>query len=384
MQTQYLTAKYKKLIEEGTSVWYTAQAYNAKGVAGPAIPVTDGTITYDYTAATRRTIQLAISDPTRALVPDLANDTLAPYGQKLKVWMSSAQLPNILMGHFYLDEIDADDAGTTFDFEIKGWDLSGKISQEALTAVYTIPSGEETGTAILALLNFVRPGMKFNFAPSKYVTPKTVLDVNQDPWAACVQLAQAASMDLFFDRNNVCVLRPYKDPTTIASSWKYSDDKKDGWGLMIDELTKTVVASNTVYNDVIVTGETTGTTDTYSGRAYDNNPGSKTYIHGPYGDVPVFFTSSIITSNAQAQELAEAKLTFFSGRASQITLLGPPNPAQDEEDVVRVNRVVDGVKDALFTTDKIAWALAAAGVNSTSGQNTGQQTQTLRAVIATS
>ncbi len=118
----------------------------------------------------------------------------------------------------------------------------------------------------------------------------------------------------------------------------------------------------------------------YTGRAQDLNPNSPTYINGPFGDVPVFFKSSILTSDAQANAIAASKLIFFSGRASQITMLGPANPAHDEEDVAHIRRAVDGI-DSLYTLDKIVFALAAAGVNATNGKNTGQQTCPWRKIV---
>lgn len=382
---QPTSAAYKKAVQEGSQMLITAQAVNARGVRGPMIPITDGTVTFDYTTATRRTCQLAISDPTRTLVPDLSNDTLAPYGQRISVWMGPTDKNlnpalQVLMGTFFIDEVDADDAGTTLDIELKGFDRSGILSQQALTKIYTIPAGTNAGAAIRTLLSSIDPTIKFKFSPVPYIMPKTILDVNQDPWAAVVQIAQACGMDLYFDRKDTCIIKPLLDPANVAQSWIYADDKKYGFGLMMDELTKTVVASNTIYNDVIVTGETTGSTSTYSGRAMDMNPRSPTYVKGPFRDRPVYFSSTIITSNAQAQALAEAKLRFFSGRASQLTLLGPPNPAQDEEDVVKVVRSKLKV-NSRYVVDKIEFALAPPGVNATSSTQSGQQTVTLRQII---
>jgi hypothetical protein len=382
---QPVSAQYKKLVQEGAQMLITAQAISATGVRGPMIPITDGSVIFDYTAATRRTCQLAISDPTRTLVPDLSNDTLAPYGQRIRVWMGPADKSlnanyQVLMGTFFIDEVDADDAGTTLDIELKGFDRSGILSQEALTSIYTIPAGTNAGSAIRTLLSKIDPTIKFKFANVPYIMPKTILDVNQDPWAACIQIAQACGMDLLFDRQDVCVIKPLLDPANVPQSWIYADDKRYNYGLMIDELTKTVVASNTIYNDVIVTGETTGSTKTYSGRWQDTNPKSPTYIHGPFRDRPVYFSSTIITSNAQAQALAEAKGKFFSGRASQLTLQGPPNPAQDEEDVVKVVRSKLKVNDR-YVVDKIEFDLAPAGVNTTKSSDEGQQTITLRKIL---
>ena len=380
MQVQYNTAAYRQSVIAGSQILITAQAVSATGVLGQLLPITDGTITYDFAASIRRTCQITITDPFRTLVPELSTDVIAPYGQRIKLWMGPVGSP-IPMGDFWIDEVDADDQGSSFDIQIKGFDRSGKIAREALTAVYKITLGTNIATAIHDLLYKIDSSITFNFATTTYTTPQTILDLNQDPWAACVQLANAGGMDLFFDRLGVCVLRPLVDPNTVASSWTYSDNNTNGMGNMISELTKVLVASNTIFNDVIVTGETTGTTTTYAGRAQDTDVSSPTYINGPFGDIPVFFKSSILTSNAQAQAIAQQKLIYFTGRAQQLSLIGPTNPVQDEEDVVTIVRSVLNI-NAKYVIDKITFALAPAGANTKKASSTGNQTVTMRKVIA--
>lgn len=379
MQKQYLTPSYLAGVKAGAQTYIRAQLFNASGVAGKMLEVTDGRVTYDYAGAIRKTCQLNISDPTRSLVPELATSAIAPYGQRVKIWMGVKD-SLVPMGVFFINEVDADDTGAMFSLSIKGYDQSGKIAKETLTSVYTINGGTNVAVAIQNLLLSREPKLKFNFSPTNYTTPKIILDLNQDCWAAALQMATTVGMDLFFDRNGICTLRPTPNPAKTAMSWIYSDQKSDNYGLMIDELQKIVVADGTVFNDVIVTGETTGTVDVYTGRAQDLNPNSPTYVNGPFGDVPVFFKSTILTSNAQAQSLADAKLRYFLGRADQLTLIGPPNPAQDEEDVVKVVRKALNI-NSLYTIDKIEFSLAPAGENSVSGVATGTQTLALRKVV---
>jgi len=380
MQTQFLTAPYKAAVMAGAQMFIKVQVFNANGVAGELLPVTDGSITYDYSAAVRKTCTLNISDPGRTLVPELASSIIAPYGQKIKVWMGPAD--NLVpMGVFYINEVDASDTGAMFGITIKGYDQSGKIAKETLTSVYIINGGTNVAVAIQNLLLSRDPKLKFNFSPTIYTTPKTILDLNQDCWAAALQMATTVGMDLFFDRNGVCTLRPTPNTKTATTSWIYSDKISDGYGLLIDQLQKIVIADGSVFNDVIVTGETSGTTAVYTGRAQDLNPNSPTYVNGPFGDIPVFFKSSILTSNAQAQQLASSKLLYFMGRADQITLMGPPNPAQDEEDVVKIVRGALSI-NAKYTIDKIEFTLAPAGENSTAGVATGSQVLSLRKVVS--
>lgn len=384
MQTQYLTPDYLASVQKGDVQQITAQVNDAHGTPGQMLEITDGTITIDYTAATRRTCTLTITDPTRVLVPAIASDTIAPYGQSLTVFFGPINNP-VQMGIFYIQEDDADDQGTQFEFTVKGYDRSGIISQEALTAVQTIAAGTNYAAAIQALLASRDPSLKFNFAPTSYVTPLITLDINQDPWAAALQMATAIGMDLFFDRGGTCVMRPTPDPANVAQSWIYSDSDM-GYGFMLDELQKNVVADGTVYNHVIVTAETSSTTDTYQAEAMDTNPASPTYVNGPFRDRPIFYKSSIVTSTAQAQALANAKLVYYLGRSDQVTLIGPPNPAQDEEDVVRISRSALSL-NSLYTIDKLQFAISPAGENTTqaggsSGSSgTGTQTLTCRGVI---
>ena len=387
MYTKALSLQYLNSVTKGDVIAIKGQLYSATGVPGEWLEITDGTITFDYTASTRRTASLTISDPTRSLVPVLATDKLAPYGQSMALYMGPDLdgQPLVPMGVYQIQSAEADDQGTQFEFTITGYDKSGKIAREALTQVYTIAAGTNYATAIKSLLQSRDSTIVFNFTFTGYTTPLIVLDVNQDPWAAALQMASAIGCDLYFDRTGICVMRPTPDPASVAQSWIYSDTNM-GYGMMLDELIKTVTADNTVYNNVIVSGEASGTTTTYSGNAFDGNPNSPTYVNGPFGDIPVFYKSSIVTSDAQAQALANAKLLYYLGRSDQMTIQGPPNPVQDEEDVVKVVRNVDGV-NGLYTIDKCEFTLAAAGENtkssgsSTGSSTSGQQTLTCRGVI---
>jgi hypothetical protein len=386
MQNQFLTAPFLAAVQRGEQMKILAVPLQANGAStGINLDVTDGTITFDYTAATRRTCTLTISDPTRSLIPELATDTLAPYGQSIKVYMGPISTNLVPMGVFNITEVDADDQGTIFTVTVNGADVSAKISREALTQVYNIAAGTNYATAIKTLIDSRFAGLTYNFASTTYTTPAIVLDVNQDPWAAALQMATSIGMDLFFDRNGVCTMRPTPDPTQVAPSWIYSDTNL-GYGIMMDELQKAVVADGTVYNNIIVSGETSDTTTTYSGNAYDSNPASPTYVNGPFGDIPIFYKSSILTSNAQAQSLANAKLIYYLGRSDQISVQGPPNPAQDEEDVVQVVRSALSI-NAYYTIDKCAFSIAPAGENTTQDggvtgtASSGQQTLTMRKVI---
>lgn len=96
------------------------------------------------------------------------------------------------------------------------------------------------------------------------------------------------------------------------------------------------------YNVVVVVDESTDGSVPFAPQiAYDDVPSSPTYTGGPFGQVPVFYSSPLLTTAAQAMAAARAILSRTTGLAAQLTLEGVVNPALDAGDVITV-RLPDG------------------------------------------
>jgi hypothetical protein len=97
-----------------------------------------------------------------------------------------------------------------------------------------------------------------------------------------------------------------------------------------------------VYNVVVATSSPTDGVAPVVGIAQDTDPYSPTRVGGPFGRVPRFYTSALISSQAQAAATAKALLDESLGRTSTIALTSMVNPALEVGD--RINVVLaDGV-----------------------------------------
>jgi len=351
------SSRYPAAIQQSSAMNAVAKVYTAgEGTELETLSIVTGSVTIDYTSINRRSCQLIISDPQRKLVPKSPTDILAPYGNEMVIKYgpiySDGSQELFSMGVFRIAEVDVDDAGNQVTITINAYDRSKQIQRQALTDIYTIAAGTNYGQAIQGLLSNRMPSLTFNMSPTSETTPLIVLDINQDPWQAASDMANAIGMDLFFDENGIVVMRPIPDPTTLASSWTYTD----GQNSMIIELKNTYTAKK-VYNHIIVTGETVSSkVAPVSASASDTNPNSPTYVNGPFGDIPLFIKSKIVTTTSQAQAMADRELAINLGQSNPISILGPANPAQDVQDVITATRLVDGV-NSNYTIDKVLFNL---------------------------
>ncbi len=354
---QNYSSKYAAAVRAGSSMQAYAQVFNSSGQLLETLSIVTGSVTIDYTATNRRSAQLTISDPTRTLLPKSSSDALAPYGNYIKILYGpiypDGSVELFPLGVFPIYEVDSDDTGTSVTITINCYDASKQIQRAALTDIYTINAGTNYASAIQGLLNNRMSNLRFNLTPTTETTPLIALDINQDPWQAALDMANAIGNDLFFDENGIVTMRPTPDPTKLVPSWTYADSA--GYSLM-SEL-RTTFTANKVYNDIIVTGETVSSKIApVSARAQDNNPLSPTYVKGAFGDIPMFIKSKIITTVAQAQAMANRQLAINLGMSRPVTILGPTNPAQDVQDVIQVIRSANGISGN-YTIDKIVFNL---------------------------
>lgn len=115
-----------------------------------------------------------------------------------------------------------------------------------------------------------------------------------------------------------------------------------------------------VYNAVIARGETSGTVAPVEGQAYDLDPSSPTRWDGPYGQVPMFYSSPLLTTVSQCNAAARTRLLKVRRKVRTVTVTAVPDPRLRLADVVWITSRRDGI-DGPAITDKITMPLAADG-----------------------
>ena len=130
-----------------------------------------------------------------------------------------------------------------------------------------------------------------------------------------------------------------------------------------------VVAADQTYNGVIVTGEGSGVGDAPPrGEAWDLNPASPTYVAGPFGSVPTFYSSPLITTTDQAAAVAASMLAQTLGKVEQLSWEQVTHPGLAPLDVVAVE-LPDGTTQT-FILDSLTVPLSATDVMSATARST--------------
>ncbi len=129
-----------------------------------------------------------------------------------------------------------------------------------------------------------------------------------------------------------------------------------------------VVAADQTYNGVIVTGESSANDTPPRGEAWDLNPASPTYLYGPFGAVPEFYSSPLITTQAQAETVAAAMLAGTLGKTEQLSWEQVVHPGLAPLDVVAV-QFADGSSSS-YVIDSLTVPLTVADIMSATARST--------------
>lgn len=314
--------------------------------------VVDGRADVDGNAATLRSMTGTIVDKSGELIPSFAGDKLTPYGTELHVWRGVV-LPSdtrelMPLGVYRISAVRAVDDGST-KLEITGHDRSRSIARNRFTVPYAVPSGAVGVTAIVDLIEDRLPGVPVLVATTSTQTlpagAGTGYEAESNPWDAVQKMAAAIGCRVRFNGDGVAVIEDEPDPLSLPVSWTYQEGPQSTL-LQVEKSLDDELG----YNGAVVDGEGTGAATPVHAEAWDTDPASPTYHLGPYGKVPVFLRSNLITTQAQADTAAAALLRRKAGATEQITFTSLPHPAHDAGDLVRVTRSTVKV-DELYVLD---------------------------------
>jgi hypothetical protein len=184
-----------------------------------------------------------------------------------------------------------------------------------------------------------------------------VYDISSNPWDAITTLASSLGCQAYFDAHGVLVIAPPPDLAALPSpEFTYIE----GHGCTMMSLSR-VFTDEPGYNGVIVTGESPGDElPPVRGEAWDMEPSSPTYRYGPYGQVPMFVTDQVVTSEDDATAMATSLLNAQLGFSSQLTITAGVNSAYEANDVIQVERSRSHVS-GLYVLDSFNVPLLATG-----------------------
>lgn len=348
--------RFLAAVRQSHEVVVKADLFIGDTFAQTIFPV-DGTVDMDSRRATRRNLRMQVVDEDGTLTPGQSGTTglLTPFGAELRVYRgirySDGSEEFAPLGVFVITEVTvSEDSGGT-RIEVAASDRSVIIDRNKFLDPFQIAAGVSVESAIAAILLNRWADVEIDLPTTGFTVNAIVLETGDEPWKKAVEIASASGYNLAFDADGVVRMRVTPDPLEDDAVQTY----EDGEAAVVTQLSRKFESARS-FNGVIVTVESTGISQPFRVLAWDDNPDSPTYRFGPYGQVPFFYTNEVITTQAQATQVAVNFLRRFIGQAEAIEWEQVVNPAHDCFDVIRIRR---GVLDYAVVLDRVTVPLGA-------------------------
>jgi hypothetical protein len=336
--TEWPPEPYRRAIRSTVAITYTVDASRAGvAVAGATgLRPTGGGVTDTSRPGVRRTLNLELAGGT-----DLY-ELLAPTGTMLTVTANvvytSRQAQAVPMGVF---DVDADTLSEgNGAVSLTAPDKWARIQR----AQFLKPQASSRGALVVDQITALIRGA-LGASETVNVTATSTATVGALTWdrdraEAINQLAKQIGAWVYFDREGTATVA---DLPVIGMSADWLIDASAS-GVLI-ELDREQSRAD-AYNVVVVDSSAASGAKFTPQMAWDSDPASPTYAGtnpltnpssaGPFGIVPYFYSSPILTSGTMALRAARTTLARVVGLASQVSLTAVPNPAIDAGQVIDV------------------------------------------------
>ena len=332
-------------------------------------------------------------------LPTAPSSPLSPFGSEVAVAISViapdlGQVGNgqngwVPLGIYTIGTSVVSDTNIDLTTQLELYDRSWSLAQWSLLQNYNVPAaGGSLQAEVVALLTYVwnnnGPGAQGQPVPSwlanpnfqgssSWTCPPGTYNQGQDPWQACLDMAQSAGQELFFDINGILTAKPIPGSpaggtlNSLPVVWGFNPAEVSAVGTVAHGLSGTpfttpagmtlTMTRDGIYNDFFVSAtganNITGSSTPVMAEAADTNSASPTWIGGPMGDVPYFVYDNQITTQAQGLSEAQYDLAVSIASAFQISVLTPPNPLFDIDDVCTATNPRLGLNLQKFIVDTI-------------------------------
>lgn len=299
---------------------------------GLAILIEGGDVAFDASANVFANASLTTDGAE--LWPRHSSDPLAPYGtHELFLRRGIATGPDpywSALGYFRLDVVGQDRAARG-PITLTCPDRMQAIIDARFLGPRQIKAGRVVGEVIRELVNEVLPLAEVVFADVfEFATIARTIIVEEDRYQAIRDIVRAGGQIMFWDGAGRLQIRPAPD-ATAAPLWELAAGEN---GVLIDA--SRTLSRQGVRNIVVARGEGADMSEPVQSIAADMSPSSPTYVHGPFGPVPRFYSSPLISTEEQAFKAAAALLGNSLGMAFDVGLTAVCNPAVRPWDCVRV------------------------------------------------
>lgn len=325
---------------------------------GVDVPVRSGTVELDATADVFATLDLEIPgvDPAtgRPWFPRRSVDPLAPYGAELFVRVGVDLGDRTLwstLGYFRIDDLDQPDAPDG-PIRIAGSDRMAGVIDARLVEPMEFGRSATYAQVVTALVQDAHPLALVVFDDdSGGRTIGRQLIVEEDRYEALRDLAESLGKLVWWDGEGI--LRVADAPDATVPVWHVRAGRH---GVLVSAQRR--VTRQGIYNAVVAQGEATSGTPARA-VVVDDGPRSPTRWGGPFGKVPRFYSSPLLTTQGQARAAAASILRRSLGMPYSVSLGAVTNPALRPHDPIRVT-LRDGSRD-LHIVDTMSIPLTAGG-----------------------
>jgi hypothetical protein len=291
------------------------------------LPVSEGSITTDRSARSRRSGTVTVADPTlMALLSPFSTELVIKTG----IVYADKSEELVPMGRFVITSVSgAVETGlipvvTLLDRAERVFELGpGTLNY----------SGSDVFSSVASMVGAPNPAWS-PLAIDPTLVNRTIAaaqsDAGTDRWQLASSLATSITAEVYFDRSGTPTLSPitYVTPQTASGVWTIEGGEE---GTLIAG--SKVYARTDVYNAVRVIGNAPENTAT----VYDSDNRSPTKYGGPFGERLLVVNDSTLTSTADCYARAIAELRRATGRGVALTFTSVANPALDPGDIVKVN-----------------------------------------------
>jgi hypothetical protein len=209
------------------------------------------------------------------------------------------------IGEFMVDSLSNSDDGDTISVTGRDYTKRCLLSKFVNSTGYSI--GQNIGTIVRSIA--VNAGItKFNMPIiTDTLQRDLVYERGTERWKAMKEIADASNYELYFDANGFMVMRKYQDPLLTPPTLELTTGE---WGNLVTASNK--ASDSRLFNHVVVSGESNDSTiPPVAAEARNVLPNSPSSIQR-IGDRVVEIKSSLVTTVAQAQELANTYLRVSS------------------------------------------------------------------------
>ena len=336
---------------------------------GVEIPILSGDVRLDASADVRSTVDLTTSGV--GAWPSQPTDLITPYGPEL--WMrrgieyGNGSREWVSLGYHRIYSVEQESAPDG-PIRIAARDrMAGLIDARMLAPVQFSPN-HTVRQFFDRLVLEVYPWavIEYDFLPEAIAVNRTIV-VEEDRYGALLDMARSLGRVIYWDHAGKLQVRKPPDVATPAYEVSYGRN-----GVLV-EMSRSLTRDG-VYNAVVAYGEAPDDRPPVRAVARDMNPASPTYWYGPFGQVPRYYSSPLITTPEQAASAAAAMLARSIGLPYSVDFSMVPNPALEPLDRVRI-RYRDG--STIHVIQTLTVPLTAGGVmEATTREQTSVQIET--------